>query len=289
MRSKLFVPGSRPELFAKALAGEADALSFDLEDSVVESRKQEARDALRALLQSDVARGSSKALIVRVNALDTPHFAADIAAVVQTGVRYINLPKPERVEDVVTAARAIEAAERANHVSAPMGLLLNIETARALHNAHALAAAHPRVAGLQLGLGDLFEPLGVDRRATAAIQHAMLTVRFAAGSAGVFAYDGAFADIRNADGYRAEAEMAQQFGFLGKSCIHPSQITLANEVFRPTAAQIADAQRVIAAADAAALTGTGAFVVDGRMVDRPFIERARDTLALATRLGLVHL
>ena len=84
MRSKLFVPGSRPEFFAKALASDADALSFDLEDSVVEARKVEAREALRTLLQSEAARASDKTLIVRINSIDSPHFAADIEAVVRS-------------------------------------------------------------------------------------------------------------------------------------------------------------------------------------------------------------
>jgi len=293
MRSKLFVPGSRPDLFAKALAGEADALSFDLEDSVVEARKGEARSEVQALLQSQVARDSDKTLIVRVNAIDSVHFESDVRAVVRPGVHLVNLPKPERVADVVAAAQAIERAEIANGFGAgmarPVGLLLNIETPKALGIAAELAAAHPRVAGLQLGLGDLFEPLGIARREPAAVQQAMFALRMAAGTADVFAFDGAFADISDADGYRAEARLARCLGFLGKSCIHPSQVALANEVFSPDDAEIAHAQRVLAATAAATASGAGAFVVDGRMVDRPFIRRAEDTVALARRLGLIPL
>jgi citrate lyase subunit beta/citryl-CoA lyase len=291
MRSKLFVPGSRPELFAKALAGDADALSFDLEDSVVEARKAEARGALQTLLQSPAARGTGKTLIVRVNPIGTAHFKADICAIVRPGVRLVNLPKAERVEDVIAAAQSVERAEADNSfepgVDRPIGLLLNIETPKALSVAAELAAAHPRVAGLQLGLGDLFEPLGIARCEPAAVEQAMFALRIAAGTAGVFAYDGAFAGIRDADGYRAEASLARRLGFLGKTCIHPSQVALANEVFRPDDAEIAHAQRVVAAAAEAAAAGTGAFVVDGRMVDRPFVERAESLLALVRRLGLI--
>lgn len=286
MRSKLFVPGARPELFAKALAGDADALSFDLEDSVVDSRKAEAREAVRQLLATPAAAASGKVLIVRINALDTPHVDADLQAVARPGVHLVNLPKAERVDEVHTVARALDAAEAANGVATPIRLLLNIETPRALQHAAELAAAHPRVAGLQLGLGDLFEPLGIDRRDTQAVATVMLQLRLAAGAAGVWAYDGAFADIRDADGYRAEAAQARRLGFLGKSCIHPSQVALAHEAFRPTAEQLAHARRVLAAAETADVSGTGAFVVDGRMVDRPFIDRARALLAQARALGL---
>lgn len=290
MRSKLFVPGSRPEFFPKALAGEADALSFDLEDSVTEERKSEARATLSQLLRSPAARATGKTLIVRVNAIDTPHFEADIAAVVVPGVHLVNLPKPETVEEVRRAAQAIERAEQANGFTTadtPVGLLLNIESPAALRRAAELAAAHPRVAGLQLGLGDLFEPFGIHRRNPTAVSAAMFAVRMAAAESSVFAYDTVFADIRDADGFRAEGEMSRQLGFIGKSCIHPSQVALANDVFRPSDAELAHALRVVEAAADAEEQGVGAYVVDGKMIDGPFVRRAQEIVAVGRRLGLV--
>ena len=177
MRSKLFVPASRPELFAKALAGAADALSFDLEDAVAEPRKAEARALLGAFLQSPEALATRKTLIVRVNAMDTPHFAADVAAVVRPGLHLLNLPKPDGPEAVAEAAARIAEAARANGVQEPPRLLLNIETPKALRRAAALACAHPSVAGLQLGLGDLFEPYGVHRREPSAVQTVTMVCR----------------------------------------------------------------------------------------------------------------
>lgn len=285
MRSKLFVPASRPELFAKALASAADALSFDLEDSVVPERKGEARNALRDLLRS--LDTSAKVMIVRVNALDTPYFQDDIAAVVQPGLDLINLPKPESVDDVLAAVAAIERAEQANGVTTPVRLLLNVESPRAFRLAAELASAHERVAGLQLGLGDLFEPLGISRREAAAIEQAMFGLRMAAGEAAVFAYDSAFANIKDEAGFRAEAELARKLGFLGKSCIHPSQIALANEIFRPSDDEIAHAVRVVVAAREAQRQGVGAYVVDGKMIDPPFFERARALVDSATRMALL--
>ena len=287
MRSKLFVPGSRPELFAKALAGAADALSFDLEDSVAPERKAEARAGLRDFLRSPEAQASAKTMIVRVNAMDTPWFAADIDAVVQSGLHLVNLPKPGSVEDVRAAVAAIERAEAGNEVKTPVKLLLNIETPRALRTAAELAGAHKRVAGLQLGLGDLFEPLSVARRENGAVQQAMFAVRMAAGEAGVFAYDAAFANIKDEAGFRAEAEMAKRFGFLGKSCIHPSQIAAANEVFRPSDEEIAHSVKILEAAAEAKAKGVGAYVVDGKMIDPPFFARAQVVVATARRMALL--
>ncbi|KAF1708382.1 HpcH/HpaI aldolase/citrate lyase family protein [Pseudoxanthomonas sacheonensis] len=278
MRSKLFVPGVRPELFAKALAGDADALSFDLEDSVPEARKGEARESVSALLQSAPLLATAKIVVVRVNAVDTVHLAADLAAVARTGVDLINLPKVESAQDVLAAVALLEKAEAANGVAQPIGLLANIETPRGLRLAAEIASAHPRVAGLQLGLADLFQPLGIDRRDPANVHAALYAMRMAAAEAGVFAWDAAFADIGDADGFRAEAGMARRLGYVGKSCIHPSQVALANQAFQPDAEEIAAARRIVAAAREA---GHGAFLVDGRMIDLPFLKRAEAILASA--------
>ena len=286
MRSKLFVPGSRPELFAKALAGPADALSFDLEDAVEESRKAFARAEVGALLARIGSMVGGKSLIVRVNALATPHFAADLDAVVSPVLDAINLPMVERPEDVIAAGQALGALERVRGIGRPIGVLVNIETPAALRRASELACADQRVVGLQLGLADLFEPLGIDRADAAALQHVRMAVRLAAGEAGVPAYDPAFADVADPEGFSREAAAAQRLGFAGKSCIHPSQVPLANAAFRPSDAEIAHALRVVAAERAARAKGVGAYLVDGRMIDAPFARRAKAIVAIARRLGL---
>ena len=160
MRSKLFVPGSRPELFAKALASAADALAFDLEDAVPDERKPAARQAVATWLASNEARAAAKVLIVRCNPVGSPHFEADVqAVVVQPALTLLNLPKVEDDDQILEAVAAIERAEAAREaaaptVTAPLHLLLNIETPKALRRAAALAHAHPRVAGLQLDVAD---------------------------------------------------------------------------------------------------------------------------------------
>lgn len=288
MRSKLFVPGSRPELFPKALAGEADAISIDLEDSVIAERKSEARNTVAEFLQSSAAQATSKALIVRVNALDTPYFEADVLALVRPGLALLNLPKVECAADIQAAVAAMERAERRNGVSVPIKILANIETPKGLRNAAQIGLADARVAGLQLGLADLFEPLGIDRRDVRHVHAALFALRLAAAEAGVFAYDAAFANVRDPEGYRAEAQMAHSLGYLGKSCIHPSQIALANEVFRPSDSDIAAAQRILAAMQSAQAQSAGALLVDGKMVDAPFVRRARQIIEIAKKMGLVN-
>lgn len=287
MRSKLFVSGSRPELFAKAMASAADAICLDLEDAVAEPRKAAARDSVREFLVDEKQPDATKTLIVRVNAADTAHFERDVLAVVRPGLQLINLPKPANATQVRGVVDIIERARLANKVESPVGILLNIEAPHALRTAAELAGAHRSVVGLQLGLGDLFEPLAISRQSQSAIQQAMFSMRVAAGEAGLYAYDGAFANIRDLDGFRAEAMLSRGLGYLGKSCIHPSQIAVANEVFSPTPDEIKHAMAVLDAARDAEAIGLGAWVVDGKMIDAPFVARARMIVALAGRLALL--
>lgn len=278
MRSKLFVPGARPELFDKAMAGPADALSFDLEDSVPEAGKTAARAAVAAFLARPEVVAGGKLLIVRTNATDSPHFADDLHAMAVPGVWLLNIPKIESAAQVREVATALEQAEAANGVAQPIGLLINIETPRGLRHAAELAAAHPRVAGLQLGLGDLFAPNGIARD-PANVQATLFAVKMAAAEAGVFACDGAWPDVADSDGFTVEATMAQKLGFIGKSCIHPRQVALANTLFSVPEALVAEARRILAAARQADAQGRGAFLFEGRMVDLPFLRRAEAIVA----------
>jgi len=259
MRSKLFVPASRPEFFAKALTSEADAISFDLEDSVQETRKRDARQTLQVFLKATSPRPGGKVLIVRVNGIGTPHFEADVAAVAWPGVDMINLPKPESAEDVRAAAAALVRVETELGIRRPIGILANIESPQGLRLAVEIARAHPRVVGLQLGLGDLFEPFGIDRADARAVHATQLAVRLAAAEAGVWACDTVYGTVADSDGFVREAEAARRLGYIGKSCIHPSQVPLANAVFRPTDAEIAAALAGVDhdQVDVTVMSGTG--------------------------------
>ena len=281
MRSKLFVPGSRPELFAKALAGAADSISFDVEDSVPENSKAYAREQVADFLRSSAVKGSAKSFIVRINAPGSPQFEGDLMAFACQQVALLNLPKAQSAAEVRAAAAALEKAERCNSVARPIGLLINIETPRALRLAAEIAAAHARVAGLQLGLADLFESMHADRRNPANVHAAMFQMAMACAESSKFAYDAAYPDVADTEGFRREAEQARQLGYVGKSCVHPKQVALANEIFGAATLDLDTARRIVAAAQDAAQAGRGAFLLDGRMIDLPFVKRAEAVLAAA--------
>jgi citrate lyase subunit beta/citryl-CoA lyase len=285
MRSKLFVPGSRPELFYKAMSSDADALSLDLEDAVAPAKKPEARKAIHDFL-SKLGRDHAKLMIVRVNALGTPYFEEDIDAIVTAGTDLINLPKLESAEEVLQAVAAIESAEARKGLRHRIGVLANLESPKGLQNAYQIAAAHERIAGMQFGVADLFAPNRIERH-DAALGTVRFMTKMAAANAGVAAYDTVYVSIGDTLGLERDAIAARRMGYIGKSCIHPSQIAVVNAVFTPNESEITRAQRVLAAAADPVNQGLGAFVVDGRMVDEPFFREARATVDLARRLKLI--
>jgi citrate lyase subunit beta/citryl-CoA lyase len=283
MRSKLFVPGSRPELFPKAAASTADALSFDLEDAVAKDRKAEARAAVGAFLRRRPT-DDGKLVVVRSNGLSSGLFEDDLKVIVGSGLDVLNLPMVESGEEVREAAGVLARLEQAAGVERPIGILANIETPKGLRLAAEIATADPRVVGLQIGYADLFEPCGINRSDPGALNYVRVAIRLAAAEAKVPAYDGAYAVVAKPERYREECEEARNLGFAGKSCIHPTQVPIANECFMPRPAEIEKARRILSAAEDAAAKGIGAFVVDGQMIDEPFLVSARAIVALADQL-----
>jgi citrate lyase beta subunit len=274
MRSKLFVPATKPELFPKALVSGADAVCYDLEDAVPHDRKSEARAELRDYLQR-TAKAFGPVEIVRINGVRTPHFLADLEAVVWPRLYAIALPKVEDPKELHELEGVLSNLESARSFTRPVLVLPTIESPGGLRKAHAIASSSHRIAGLQAGFADLLEPLGIAWSDSFARSHVRLLLRLAAGEAGVPCFDAAFANFKDADGFAAEAEQARSMGFAGASCIHPSQVPIANQIFAPSAAEIEHAERIIAAMDAARETGSGVPVVDGKMVDAPFERAAR--------------
>jgi len=287
MRSKLFVPGSRPELFEKAFLGHADAISIDLEDAVPEASKAIARlDVVRFL--GGAVRTSEKSIVIRINQLRSPYFEADLEALVGLDFDIVNLPKAESAADISTLSELIGELETQRDHRRPLSILANIESPRGLRFAADIALASPRVMGLQIGYGDLFEPLDIGRRHAGALEHVQLVVRFAAAQAGVAAYDGAFPDIGDKKGFLEEALRAKALGFQGKSCIHPGQIAAANEAFQSSGSEVAFSRKVVKAWREAVISGRGAIVVDGIMIDAPYAAKAEAVLVQAQRFAGVQ-
>ncbi len=285
MRSLLFLPADSDRKLAKGLESGADALIVDLEDSVAANRKAGARETALAYLKEQGARAGRPRLIVRVNALDTGLTDADLDGVVAGKPDAILLPKAEGGA-AVTHLDAKLAAREAIH-GLPDGAIsiiaLATETAAALFVAGTYRGASPRLSGITWGAEDLSAELGAQTNRDAAGRFTspyMLARNLslaAAAAARVQAIDTVYADFRNMEGLRAEAEEARRDGFTAKMAIHPSQVEVINAVFTPTREAIESAQAIVAAF--AADPSAGVVGIGGVMYDRPHLTRAERLLA----------
>lgn len=257
-RSLLFVPGSRPERFDKALAAGASVVIIDLEDAVAPPDKDAARAALAGWLRPD------HAVIVRINSVDTAWFEQDLALCGMPGVAAVMVPKAERAD---TLAAVTAAGARA--------LLPLVESAAGLAALAALAGA-PGVLRLAFGTIDLQVDLGLKDATEDELVPFRLQLVLASRLAGIAApVDGVSVAIDDEDRLRADVQRARRLGFGGKLCIHPKQVGAVNRGLAPGEAELDWARRVLAAA---AVSGGAAVAVDGKMVDKPVLLRAEALL-----------
>jgi len=283
MRSKLIVPGDRPDLMQEALQINPDVISLDLEDMVRPKRKAYAVQTCLAFIESLTPVQRAK-VIVRVNGPGSAWITEDLARFTGLGLMLINIPKTQTGSEVETVATALDQLEQAKGIdSGTTRLLVNVETPRALRNVLNLATASARVAGVQLGFADLLEPIGIAREDLVALHQIRLQVKLACAEAGVDAFDGGYPGLDDAAGFNAELQGAKRLGFAGKSCLTREQVDMTHAVFTPTPAELQAARRLVAAADAAFAQGTGMLIVDGNIVDEPITMGARQLIARAQR------
>jgi citrate lyase subunit beta/citryl-CoA lyase len=277
-RSLLFVPVTVSRFVDGAARRGADAIILDLEDSVAGSEKARARDLVTEAAEI-VSRGGAD-VVVRIN---RPWRLAvrDLEAVVGPRVQALALPKVDSAEHVGAIAEILDELEAERGMAAgTTRLVAMVETAAALFRIAEIARADRRLVGLNVGAEDFALSAGMLPEAEALLLPKQLCV-FAARAAGILplGFIGTVAEFDDLDGFRATIRRSRRLGFTGASVIHPSQIAILNEEFRPSPGEVEHARRVLAAYDEALAKGTGAVTVDGRMIDVPIVERARLLLA----------
>ncbi|ALC12791.1 HpcH/HpaI aldolase/citrate lyase family protein [Sphingopyxis sp. 113P3] len=280
LRSLLFVPGDRPERFAKAAASGADAIILDLEDSVSPANKQAAREAI-----ADYLAGTREVVtLVRVNPLDGHMTAADVTAVIGARPDAIMLPKAEGASSIAQLDTILRS-ESASDASLPAILPIATETPSAIFTLGSYREVRDRLVGLTWGAEDLPAAIGAatsreaDGSYTEPYRVARALTLFAGHAAGVAAIDTVFPAIKDEAGLAAYAARARRDGFTGMMAIHPSQVAPINAAFTPSADEVARAQAIVDAF--AANPGAGVLQVDGKMVDAPHLKQARHLLSLA--------
>ena len=289
-RTLLFAPGSRPELLAKAQLGDADAMIFDLEDSVPLNAKDEARKNIADAL----AAGLKKPMFLRISNPRAGDFMADLQVLASASsllnVAGIVLPKADDADDIQAVAKALKDVEaKHNMQEGTLSILPLIETCLGLRNGFDIAKASPRVIGMALASaeqGDFMVDLGgrwTPRSLALAYPRSKLVVD--ARAAGVqWLVDGVFMNLKDTDMLREECLIARELGFVGKMAIHPTQVDVMHTVFSPSELEVAYARGLIAAFRDGEARGVGAVKFEGMMVDYANVRLAERTLALAGAL-----
>lgn len=278
-RSLLYMPGSNPRALEKARGLPADGLIFDLEDAVAPAAKEGAR----AIVAAALAAGGygRRECVLRVNPLDSPWGHGDLAAAATMPIDAVLLPKVESPDRVCLAISLLDA------LGAPDNLTIwcMLETPLGALAAREIAGASSRVAALVVGSSDLTKDLHASAtRERLPLLTALGLVLLAARGHRLAAFDGAFLDLADDEGFALSCRQGRELGFDGKTLIHPKQIGPANAAFAPSREEIAWARRITACHAEASAKGLGVVVVDGTLVERLHVEAARRLLALAEEI-----
>ncbi|WAL69928.1 CoA ester lyase [Amycolatopsis cynarae] len=270
------MPGANERALEKAKTLPADALILDLEDAVAPDAKEAARERVCAAAAS--GEYGRREVTIRVNGLDTEWHDADLRAAAQAGPAAVVVPKVNSAQDVHNIERALELGGAPDHTS----IWAMVETPVAMLHAEEIAAASERLTVLVMGTNDLAKELHAEFvPGRAPLLGGLSLCLLAARATGKVILDGVYNDVKDLEGFKAECLQGRQFGFDGKTLIHPGQIEPCNEAFSPSEAEIEQSRKIIAAFEEAKAEGRGVVTVDGRMIENLHVDNAQRILALA--------
>jgi malyl-CoA/(S)-citramalyl-CoA lyase len=303
-RCQLFAPGSRPALFEKMAASAADVINLDLEDSVAPADKAQARANIIAATHTvDWGR---KTLSVRINGLDTPFWYRDVVDLLENAsdrLDMIMIPKVGCAADVYAVDALVSSIEAARGRGKRIAFEVIIESAAGIAHVGEIAASSPRLQAMSLGAADFAASMGMATTGIGGTQEnyymlhqgqkhwsdpwhwAQAAIVAACRTHGVLPVDGPFGDFSDDDGFRAQARRSATLGMVGKWAIHPKQVALANEVFTPSDAAVAEAREILAAMEAAKAAGQGAATYKGRLIDIASMRQAEVIVRQAELIG----
>jgi citrate lyase subunit beta/citryl-CoA lyase len=277
-RSVLYMPGANERALEKAKTIAADALILDLEDAVAPDAKEAARDRVCAA----VGDYGSREVTIRVNGLDTDWHDADLRAAASAGPAAVVVPKVNSAAEVHNIERALELGGAPEHTK----IWAMLETPIAILRAAEIASASERLEVLVMGTNDLAKELHADFvPGRGPLLTALSQCVLAARATGKAILDGVYNDVKDLEGFEAECRQGREFGFDGKTLIHPGQVEPCNRVFAPSEEDIDRSRRIIEAFTAAQAEGRGVVTVDGRMIENLHVDNARRVLALAEAVG----
>lgn len=288
-RSALFIPGGNEKMLNKASSIDADLIIFDLEDSVLEAEKPNARRLVQQVLQDEAL--AQRSLAVRINAMDTPHLQEDLAVVMAGQPDIILLPKLENGEQLLQLSALLDSLEAKNNIPANSTKVIAItgETPTGVLGFDSIDNPCDRLVGLSWGPEDLATELGAtanrdgEGKFLPPFELLRTLCLLKAKQLGVQAIDTVFTGIGNSEGLSAECIAAHSIGYTGKLAIHPSQVELINQAFSPTEEELIRAKKIVDLF--AANPNAGALQLDNKMVDIPHLKQAQRLLARSDNSG----
>ena len=279
-RSVLYMPGSNARALDKGRTLPADALILDLEDAVAPDAKETARDQVVAAVQAGGY--GPRELAIRVNALDSDWGAADVAAVARSGADAVLLPKVESA----TMVHDLETRLRMNGAPEDMAIWVMMETPKGILRADDIAGASARLAVLVMGTSDLVKDLNAAHTSTRLpVLTSLSWCVLAARAHGLAVVDGVHLDLEDLEGFEDACRQGRELGMDGKTLIHPKTVEIANRVFAPGDADVAQARRIIEAHAEAQARGEGVVVLDGKLIETLHVADARRVVALAEAIA----
>lgn len=284
-RTMMYIPGNNPGMIKDGHIYGADSIMFDLEDSVSINEKDAARFLVYNALKTIDYEGVET--VVRINGLDTCGLE-DLEAIVRAQPDVIRLPKTESAQDIIDVENEIARIEK--EAGIPVGktkMMAAVEGAKGVLNAREIATASKRLMGIAIGAEDYVTDLKTTRSPEGIeLLFGRSQIILAARAAGIYAFDTVYSDVNNEEGFANEVKLIKQLGFDGKSVINPRQIGPVHEIYTPSEKEINKSIRVINAAEEAKKRGSGVVSLDGKMIDKPIIERAQRALMLAEAAGV---
>jgi citrate lyase subunit beta / citryl-CoA lyase len=285
IRTALFAPGIKERVMTKALESGANAVIFDLEDSVPVAAKAEARVLVAKTIDGAAGAAKRPGIFVRINGVAAGMLEDDLAAVVRPGLDAVLLAKAESVEEVQAVAAGIARQETARSMKpGTVEIILQIESALGVYRCFDLIKASPRVGGTSLGSardGDLQTDLGASWSSEGIeLLYARSKVLLETRAAGAVPLDGPYAGLDDEVGLFADSQLSARLGYVGRALIHPKQIAPARQAYAVSAAEAAYYGKVVAEFEAAVKAGSAAIQVEGKLIDYAMYQRAKRVLEL---------
>lgn len=286
-RTMMFVPGNNPAMVKDAGIYGADSIMLDLEDAVSLTEKDAARMLVYNAIKTVDFGGAE--IVVRINGQDTPFYDEDVKAMVKAGVDVIRLPKTESAAMIKKLVSDMEKAEQDYGVEkGSIGVMAAIESAKGVLNAPEIATSTPLMMGLAVSGEDYTADMHTHRYPDGReLEFARNMVLQAARAADVYAFDTVFSNMNDTEGFYRETNYIYELGYDGKSLVNPRQIPMVNKVFNPTKDEIENAQAVQNAIREAKAKGSGVISMNGKMVDKPVVEKANRVIETAKASNLI--